>query len=45
MKEIALPDVGKLAIIRRDPGQDRLRCYRESGMRLLGHPNGFLGVD
>lgn len=34
MKEIVLPDVGKLAVVRRDPGQDRLRCYRKLGVRL-----------
>jgi len=30
MKEIILPNVGKLAVVRRDPRQDRLRCYQES---------------
>jgi len=34
MKEIILPNVGKLAVVRRDPGQDRLRCYRKLRVRL-----------
>ena len=34
MKEIILPNVGELAVVRRDFRQDRLRCYRKSGVRL-----------
>lgn len=34
MKEIVLPNVGKLAVVGRDPRQDRLGRYREPGVRL-----------
>jgi len=29
MKEVVLPNVGELAVIRRNPGQDRFGCLRE----------------
>ena len=35
MKEIILPNVGKFAVIRRNPGQDRLRCCRKSRVRPM----------
>ena len=31
MEEVVLPNVGEFAVIRGDPGQDRLCCYRKSG--------------
>ena len=43
MEEIVLPNVGKLAVIWRDPGQDRLRCYRKSGSEIEGYESGYLG--
>jgi len=44
MKEIILPNVGKLAVIRRDPGQDRLRRYRKPGGEIEGYQKGCLGA-
>ena len=46
MEEIVLPNVGKLAIIGRDPGQDSLGRYRKLRGEIEGSrqrlPRGFL---
>lgn len=34
MEEIILPNVGKLAVVGRDLGQNRLCRYRKEGVRL-----------
>lgn len=34
MKEVILPNVGKLAVVGRDLGQNRLRRYRKQGVGL-----------
>jgi hypothetical protein len=44
MKEIILPNVGKLAVVRGDLGQDRLRRYWKQGGETEGYRNGYLGV-
>jgi hypothetical protein len=34
MKEVVLPNIGKLAVVGRDLGQDRLRRCRKQEVRL-----------
>jgi len=40
MEEVVFPNVGEFAVIRGDPGQDRLCRYRKSGGEIGGHPGG-----
>lgn len=44
VEEVVLPNVGKLAVIRRDSGQDRLGCYQKPGSEIGGCEPGYPGV-